>query len=197
MGPRVELDTARKRWREKGRALGLPDADDPQRAPKGLPSRVVELSTRIVTLPGDPFDTRLSFDDGFRAWWERDRPAPFEVRIGWNHHVPTLDAAVWVERGSQGWNSYLALHRHGGIEIGSNDTYTLRSGSRAFRLIRIVGLLWLGFDRQAWALSQVDATGPWQVTILLLRTEGALLGDLAEGWREPTHATYAPCKRDT
>lgn len=106
--------------------------------------------------------------------------------------MPTMDAAVWVERAGQGWDSYLALHRHGGIEIGSKDTYTLRSGARAFRLLRIVGLLWLGLDRQAWALTQINATGPWEVKLVLHDTENALLADFAEGWAEPSDLGYNP-----
>lgn len=62
----MELDLARQRWREKALALGLPDASDPGRGPKGLGSRVVDLSTRIVAFPSDPHSADLSFDEHFR-----------------------------------------------------------------------------------------------------------------------------------
>lgn len=138
-------------------------------------------------LPADPFRTDLQFDGAFWEWWGENRPAPFGGPVRWNISAPTTDAAVRAEGYGDRWNACLAVHRHGGVEVLSRDTYPLRDGVRAFRLTRIAALLWIGFDAQAWVQKHHDASGPWLINLALRDTKGSFLGNVAEGWLEPHH----------
>ena len=192
-----ELDRIRRRWSHHHRRLGLPDPfGRTDVSPGGLGGRVDDLSTRIVILPVDPMATLLEFDDEFWAWWGADRPAPFGTRLMWNTNVPTVDAAARVRTLGDRWHTFLAVHRHGGVEVGTADTYGRDEEHRCFRLIRTVGLLWIAFDRQAEVHRQVNVGGPWEVTLAIHRTDGAHLGDLGAGWAEPFSGVWdlRPCR---
>lgn len=186
-------NAVRDRWVEQHRRLGFPDP--PRRVdiePAGLARRLEDLSTRIVILPADPCLARLEFDDEMWEWWSEQRFAPFGAPLHWNKGVPTVDAAANVRARGHEWETYLAVHRHGGVEVGTSDAYG-SPDDRYFRLIHTVGLLWMASEMQSEVLKHVAAEGPWQITLALHRTQGALLGDLAEGWEEPRPgATFRP-----
>lgn len=189
-----ELEAIRRRWDQRHRELGLPDPSGHTPAsPDGLGRRVQDLSTRIVILPADPRATRVEFDEELWAWWEEStQSTPFGARCVWTDNVATLSAAVRARsRGDVLWHTFLALHRHGGVEIGTGDTYPLQ-GHRCFRLIRTVGLLWMAIETERDVLRHVDAKGPWQVTLALYDTEDGYLGELAEGWQQPGHGRRVP-----
>lgn len=192
------LDRVRLRWRDHHVRLGLPGDDPGQEGavePAGLGRRVADLSTRIVILPADPTARLLEFDDELWRWWGEDRPAPFGASpIQWAEGIPTVDAAVRVRPGRDTWETFLALHRHGGVELGTADTYDVRE-QRYFRLIRTVGLLWLALDVQALVLRHVEVAGPWEVTLALHGTRDAHLGNVGKGWREPGDFSWdaPPC----
>lgn len=186
MSSSSELDRARERWRRKHRELGLPDPSGLDEVePTGLARRVEELSTRIVILPGDPFSTELQFDDEFWGWWDERRETPFGGSLHWNDTVPSIEAAVGFRGYGEGWDTYLALHRHGGVELGTSDVYQIGETGRCFRLIRTVGLIWVVLDTQSEVLRRVGVDGPWQVVLALINTQGAWLGDVGTGWAEP------------
>lgn len=178
-------NAVRDRWVEQHRRLGFPDP--PRRVdiePAGLARRVEDLSTRIVILPADPRVARLEFDDEMWEWWTEQRSAPFGAQLSWHKSFPTVDAAVHLRGTADEWDTYLAVNRHGGVEVGTSDIYTIRE-ARCFRLVRTVGLLWVALDTQSQVLRHVPAEGPWQVALALHNTQGAVLGDLAEGWASP------------
>lgn len=183
---RTELEWIRRRWRDHLRSLGFPDpsrADE--RSPAGLARRVPDLSTRIVIVPVDPLATRLEFDEEMWEWWSQVQSTPFGDRsLTWNESVPTADAAVHARTGMEGWATYLAVHRHGGVELGTSDTYETYD-RKCFRLIRTVGLLWLAVATEAEVIRHVELDGPWIVLLAIYDTEGAVLGNVAEGWAEP------------
>lgn len=185
---RAELEWFRRRWRDYLRRLGLPDPrGQGEHAPSGLARRVADLSTRIVILPVDPLATRLEFDAEMWEWWSQVQSTPFsDHSLIWNESVPTAHAAVHARTGTEGWSTYLAVHRHGGVEVGTTDTYEAR-GYKCFRLIRTVGLLWLAVATEAEVLHHVELDGPWVVILAMHDTEGSVLADVAKGWREPTH----------
>jgi len=137
---------------------------------------------------------RIDFDDEFWAWWDEPREAPFGGQLMWNSTSPTVNAAVKVRKTGPGWSTYLALHRHGGVEVGTVDTYEA-GDRRCFRLIRTVGLLWIALDHQVDAAERFGIEGPWEVTLALHDTEGCLLGEFGEGWAEPSRTVrpQAPC----
>jgi hypothetical protein len=158
---------------------------------------VEEISTRLLIFPADLSANRIEFDEAFWEWWSEDQPAPFSTKLLWASHVPTAHAAASVRLAGREWSTYLAVHRYGGIEIGTADTYTVRD-QRCFRLIRTVGLAWLAFQRQAEVVRRLGPIeGPWEVTLVLYDTDGAYLGDVGEGWAQPQSRTWeAPSCRE-
>ena len=191
MIPMDELDAARARWDRKHRELGLPlpnEHDVPK--PRGLATKVEELSTRIVVLPRDPFSTDLSFDEEFWSWWSQERPSPFGSSLLWHGHRPTADAAVKFRSVGETWSTYLALHRHGGGEVGTGDAYVGRDEVRYFRFGRTVALLWLALGELAGSFERFQADGPWEVLVAFHGTSGAHLGDVGKGWAKPTSPAW-------
>lgn len=194
MIPMDQLDAARVRWERKHRELGLPvPGEDEVPEPRGLATNVEELSTRIVVLPHDPFATNLSFDEDFWNWWRQDRPSPFGRPVLWHGHRPTFDAAAKFRSRGESWSTYIALHRHGGVEVGTADAYVGRDAVRCFRLGRAVALLWLALEELAGSFERSQTEGPWEVLVAFHGTFGAHLEDLGQGWAEPSsHAWDAP-----
>lgn len=186
MGRSSALDVARERWRAKAKLMGLPDPDGLNPAERrGLARRFPEFSTRIAVFPSDPFRSDLEFNADVWEWWEAEREAPFGGPVRWSRSLPTADAAVRIEGYGEDWKACLALHRYGGVELLSNDFYPSRDGGKTLRLVRTVALLWIALDAQSWVLQHLEVDGPWQVLIALHGTQGALLGNVAEGWMEP------------
>jgi len=54
---------------------------------------------------------------------------------------------------------------------------------------------WVGIARFAGVVERFDLAGPFEVSLALPNTEGALLGSFAEGWAEPGSIEYStdPC----
>ena len=180
-----ELDRARERWRLARRRLG--QSADAEHGSSGLTRRIESLSARLLILPGDPFATDLSFDEGFWGWWTNDGPSPFGTHVQWSNTEPTADAAVKYRSSSRGWSTYLGLHRHGGVEIGCDPS---RSGSqerRLFRLHQTVGLVWIGASAQAEAAGRLGLTGPWELSLVFCQTKNSYLAGFGNGWAEPSH----------
>jgi hypothetical protein len=184
MGSLSEIEVARERWRAKARLLGLPDPDG-LAGRRGLARRFAEFSTRIVVLPAGPFRSDIEFNTELWDWWAEERPAPFGGPVRWSRSLPTADAAARVQGYADKWEACLALHRHGGVEVLSDDFYTAGDATRTLPLVRTVALLWICLDAQAWVLEHLEVRGPWQVSLALHDTKDALLGNVAEGWVEP------------
>jgi len=83
------------------------------------------------------------------------------------------------------WTRYLALHSHGGIEVGVGHVANQISEVRVFPLRSIVGLAWAAAAIYAEAAQRWHLEGPVEPTIALRNTQQATLGGLAEGWAEP------------
>lgn len=142
-----ELDRARERWALMRQRMGQ-NTDAGVRS-LGLARRMQDLSARLLILPGDPFATDLSFDDEFWGWWTKTRAAPFGGQVQWTNTESTVDAAVKYKRRSEKWDTYLAVHRNGGVEIGCDPSWSGSEGKRLFRLVHTVGLVWIGASIQA------------------------------------------------
>jgi hypothetical protein len=56
---------------------------------------------------------------------------------------------------------------------------------RVFNLISTVAYIWAVLKVSALLYERWPIAGSWQLTVGLLRTNGALLGNLGEGWAEP------------
>ena len=178
-----ELDHARDRWRLARRRIGQSTCAGVE--PSGLAHRVQDLSARLLILPEDPFATQLSFDPEFWDWWTTEGQVPFDTRVPWTRTEPTTDAAVKYKQGSSGWDAYLAMYRHGGVEVGWNPAWSSGQRRRYLGLVRTVGLVWIGASAQAAAVRRLDPSGPWELTLVLYETRGVLLAGFGSGWAEP------------
>lgn len=190
-----QLDRLRRRWCDYRARLRVPDpVSGAGASPAGLAARLNDVSSRVVILPPDPLSVRIDFDDEFWAWWDEPREAPFGGQLMWHSTGPTVNAAVKVRTTGPEWSTYLALNRHGGVEVGTSDTYG-RGDTRYFRLVRTVGLVWIALDRQVHAAERFGRDGPWEVTLALHNTRGCFLGEFGEGWAEPGRSVrpQAPC----
>jgi hypothetical protein len=91
-------------------------------------------------------------------------------------------------RDDAGWGQYLALHRHGGVELThGNLAYPVR-GTRVFALRQIVGLTWIAAPLQYEVAERWHINPPFELTVALRNANTAVLGSFAEGWREPETA---------
>lgn len=130
----------------------------------------------------------IDFDDDFWEWWMKERPGPVNgqpTRWG-SQRKPTIDAAARCRdlMGGKCW-SYIALHRHGGLEVelgkdGASNGYV--------RLILIVGRIWAALQLYRAVLERFVIAGPWEVSLALRKTEGSYLANFGQGWAEPNAA---------
>jgi len=98
-------------------------------------------------------------------------------------------------RNDAGWSRCLALHRHGGIEVGIGHLAYTHREVRVFPLRPIVGLAWITAALQAEAAERWALSGPFEITVALRDTSRATLGSFAEGWAEPGYglAEFSTC----
>ena len=192
-----ELQLLRARWRRAREAIDLTDPRSDKFGRGGLAAHVEDVGVRFLVLPSDPERSVASFETDFWEWWMEDRPNPFEgaAATDWGiQSTPTAHAAVRYNQRSGKWNwgSYLALHRHGGLEFGLGEEGAAEWGGRqenevhrVFFLTTIVGRVWVAMSLYADVLARFgDVEGPWEVTLGLLRTKDALLGNVAAGWKD-------------
>jgi hypothetical protein len=71
------------------------------------------------------------------------------------------------------------------MELGRSGAYTSAGGNRIFGLITAVGRTWLTLSILRELLQQAQIFGPWEFSVSLINTSGALLGGLAQGWLQP------------
>lgn len=204
----ADTELLRARWR---RALDVDALDDARRsdfALGGLATRLRESSVRVMLLPSDPDADVVQIDDSFLAWLETQKTVAVDgqiIRVGDQMH-PTAHAAALV-RGfgsTEPWNSYLAVHRSGAIELGlgSRGGWERQNPEgetvRVFNLISIVTYTWAMLIFSAVLNDRVGLAGPSQLTIALRNTKDALLGDVGEGWAEPDsyQNTIGGCRED-
>lgn len=191
----VDSELLRARWR---RTLDLHALNDARRADfalGGLATRLREPTVQALLLPSDPEAEALNIDDALWAWLEAQKSVAVDgraVRFG-DQKYPTAHAAALVSGygSKEPWNSYLAVHRSGVIELGLGDRggweRQNREGEtvRMFNLISIVTYTWAMLTFAAALDERVAPEGPRQLTIALRGTKGALLGNVGEGWAEP------------
>ena len=185
----VEHEMLRARWRRTRQPLLLLDPQADSFATGGLARRVKEPSVRLLVLPPDPEDMRVEFNENFWAWWLQERRDPSSGHtIGWwPFHEPTSSAAAsFLTRREGVWESYLAVHRHGGLEteLGRECTYS-SDGRRAFRLLFMVERVWATLGIYEDVVRRYGLSGPWEISLALRDTSGAVLGNVARGWNEP------------
>jgi hypothetical protein len=195
-----ELETVevyRRRWRRARSRLRLIDTEADDFGTGGLGRFVEDVGVRLLILPADPEANVVEFDNDFWTWWLEDRPNAFEAtsRTNWGpRHCPTSDAAVRFDRWTDDrwkWEQYLALHRSGALEfalgrIGVHEWLTRQDEVRVrgFHLVPIVGRTWNALALYGRVINEMQVRGPWEASLALTRTSGALLGTVALGWRD-------------
>jgi hypothetical protein len=143
----------------------------------------------LVFLPSDPDGDPVPLDSETLDWLKEPRPTPSGGRPPrWGHRTrATSTALVMYEqyRDDAGWGQYLALHRHGGVELAhGNLAYPVRD-TMVFALRQIVGLTWIAVALQSEVADRWHVNPPFELTVALRHANGAILGSFAEGWPEP------------
>jgi hypothetical protein len=191
----ADLELRRARWRRALEAEALDTVQRDDFALRGLAARLRAPSVRLLLLPGDPEGSPIAIDDELWACVKDFSVVQLDgrnVRLG-TQEIPTAHAAALVDSyGSrEAWNSYVAIHRSGALEYGLGERGAWerqdREGNlvRVFSLISVVGRTWALLNFTAALLDRTAVDGPWQLTVALSRTSGALLGNVGEGWAEP------------
>lgn len=127
----------------------------------------------------------------------------------WHHipdrHPPFLQAGVqacskglflprWVQTADEGWlEIFLLIRRDGVVEFGlGREAYSLYEEGTVFQFIQIVGRLWqyLVFLSNLFERFLPSYSEETLVIVNIRGTEEALLGNLAEGWKQPLSPPY-------
>lgn len=183
------VDSQRSRWvTHRRRQRLIPEAgNDFGRG--GLGGLVDNLDVRLLLLTSDPQADVVSLNGDTLEWLKTLRPSPYGGEpVVWGRRTRATSSAVCVydqSREDRGWDRYLALHRHGGIEAGSGRAaYEIRE-TRVFPLRRLVGMAWSILALHAEAADRWPLDPPFELTVALRDTQHATLGGFADGWAEP------------
>lgn len=91
-------------------------------------------------------------------------------------------------RSDAGWARYLALHRHGGLELGLGRlVYQVgaEQNVRVFPLGSIIAAARTLAALQVETKERWPIEGPFEMTLAVRDAGGATLGSFAQGWAEP------------
>lgn len=190
----ADIELQRARWSRTllKNALDTIDRSDFARGP--LAGRLHSVTVQSVILPADPEAESVAIDNDLWKWLDTQMVVDIEgrsIRLG-NQKFPTAHAAAIADRyGSEKWSHYIAVHRSGSVEIGlgnrggwerpNRDGHTVR----VLNLTSIVAHIWAALKFSTAHFQRLSFAGPWQFTVGVCRTEGALLGGLAADWAEP------------
>jgi hypothetical protein len=199
----ADHDAQRARWRRALARAGLDRDDREDFASTGLAARLANVTTQVLLLPADPETDAVTIDETLATWLQAQQSITLDqiiVSIPGNPRR-TAHAIALADSYNETWNSYLAIHRSGAIEFGLGDRGGWDGHDRAGTPIRLISLtptvarVWavLRIAAELWA--HHDIAGPYQLTVGVRRTRGALLSTLGEGWAEPTdfQNTIGPC----
>lgn len=116
---------------------------------------------------------------------------------------------LWVADGGGGrvsdhqspWRGYVAVRRHGGVEvgIGAQSARFEQDGATIFRLHVLVHAVRVAVDAQRAVLDRVSeqVDGPYEVVIAIPGTGNAGLGARADGWsNDPWNVLDHRCAQD-
>ena len=183
----VELDLIRARWRRRREAEALVDVDADEFGKGRLGRRLPELAARLLILPVDPEKYAVDFDSEIREWWKQDYMDPVRrVPTQWGRvHDSTSQALLTADAYDDTCEHYLALGHDGSVEAGLGDAAVDNDRFRGYLLTNLVYRVWLASARFSEAHERLSLDGPFELTLALRKTEGALLGDFGQGWAEP------------
>jgi hypothetical protein len=198
-----QVEAQRARWGHHRARLNLEAPSDPNFASGGIPGTTEGPFLRLVILPTDPESVAIDLDEDLWAWWvaEYDDPASQTItQWGTTKRLNHLGVFRGTQFRDDQWARYISLSRCLALDMGlmSDATYYLPSyEAHVFRLVPAVARVWSALHRYGAVLQQFAAgktLGPWEVTLALRDTKGAMLGHVAKGWAEPGMGFRpAPC----
>jgi len=188
-GPIRDVEAQRARWVAYRHHQGLAQETSDGFAQGGLGGLVEDLDVRLLVLPADPHADSVRLDGETLSWLKQQRDSPYGGgAVEWGHRSRATSTALVLYdqyRDDKGWDRYLALHRHGGVDFGfGRVAYQLRD-THIFALRAIVGVAWSVLAIQVEAIARWSLEQPFELTVALRGTKGATLGNFAEGWVEP------------
>jgi hypothetical protein len=188
MTTRSEVDRQRRRWIEARRSDRLDLDVDGGFATGGLGGHVEALDLRIRFLPADPLACVVRLDEAAAEWLSERRPSPYgghDLQLGGSSRATSSAVLRYDQyREEQGWARFTALHRNGGLDYGEGGVVRQHRERRAVALRPIVGLIWYLSALQVEAVARWAIEGPFEVSVALVGVDGAVLGGVAEGWRD-------------
>lgn len=191
----MEVDAQRARWVAYRKRQQLHLEAGEQFARGDLGSHVGNLDVRLLSLPADPDRDVVPLGTDALEWFKQVGSGPFHGRSPrWPGDRAVTNALVLFDyyREEMEWVRYLALHRHGGIEIGAGDLSYEVKEMRVIRLRRVVALVWTAVAVQAEVVEKWEIEPPYELTVGVKNTRGAALGGFAEGWPEPGRSLKDP-----
>lgn len=189
----LHVDAQRSRWENCRSKYMIDDAVVDEFAAGGLAAYAHDLDVRILFLPSDPMQAALVPDEASLEWLRETRASPYGGDP-WRWGSLTRgvrDAVVLYDQyRNEGWSRYLALHHHGGLEVGCSLSHSASNDVRVFALRPIVGMLWSISALQEQAVDRWGLQSPYELTVAVRQTKGATLGTFAEGWAQPGYGLY-------
>jgi hypothetical protein len=189
-----ELELVRARWRRALAAHALDRADRVDFAQAGLACRLRNVTTQLLLLPADPESATVDLDTKLGEWLTGHQVVLIDdigVRIASSPNIrPTAHALALADGHEAAWNSYIAVHRSGALELGMGDIggwerrNNLDESVRLISLAPVVARTWAMLSLAADLAARHSVVGPFQLTVGI-RSHEAQLGMLAEGWAEP------------
>lgn len=192
MNDLVQTEFQRARWRRALHRLAIDRDDREDFAERGLASRLRDITVQLVLLPSDPEATHVIIDDDLSARFRRTGIALDRVRVALpTNERRTAHALAVADAYDSDWRGYYAIHRSGALEFGLGDRGGWERADRAGNRVRTI--LLTPTVARAWAFlllageicQHEQLSAPFQLTVAVRNTEGAVLGGLGEGWAEP------------
>jgi len=193
-----DVDAQRARWLRYRVGQRMMTEAGGEFALGGLGRDADDLDLRLLFLPDDPEGDRVPLTGETLEWLKEGRATPYggqPPRWGTLNRVTSCALVIYDQyRDDAGWARYLALHRHGGIEIGyARFAYSVRE-TRVFPLRQTVGLAWTAAALQSEISDHHQLNPPFELSLALRSTKGAILGSFAEGWAEFGAGLWDPTK---
>ena len=193
----IEQELRRARWQRYRNEHGIGTTP---RSPLGLAARAEPLGVRVAVLPADPYATSaVGLDPDTETLLRFMRSDTGGPPVRWGEPFVTSGAAGRaIRNGDNGdrWRRYIAVHRHGGVEAGLSDTSRVQDGQKAVALRSVVAAVWAALDLEVAVTERWAVEGPWELTVTIANTGGAVLSHLAEGWPEPYQDIDVPTCAD-
>lgn len=186
----TETELIRARWRRYLRTEALDTAERDDFARHGLANRVRDLAFRLLLLPYDPDQEVLDVEAASEHLENHKRMDLGNSTIGFGTKVtPSAYATALIDRQgpNEPWDRFVALYRNGAVELCLGDRGRQFAGEASTKSVQLIALA--SFSWATLELARgIDADIRYQpclLTVALPNTTGAILNNLANGYREP------------